>query len=392
MTRAGVPRAAAEVMSGGAGTGHSAQAIVPADTGHPGHGVPAYGRHVRGVDRLGAMLLYPLSPYALSPRVPGRSHGVSWLLGSSASDMDGGRREIVDAAESWEQPVARASVSRHDPTAAIGRFVHPTSDADLPPGVQRTLRFTCGSLPLDRTLTVPPSARPIDRSCLRYVASRVQVLGFGERGTGLWVEGRGKDPVAIVHTDRIAVVEDVSVLCYRRLSVRAADARLSVRYVPDAHGSLSGPILWLRHRIRGDVRGDLPWQGLRPVGSARVPDAWHGVADAVVDEAGKAGAAMLFGLAPATADGFPRGALVALTASELIVLAEPDDPPAGAAWPQLLVMPRRLLQSARPDDDRLVLRAGGVDRSIRLGKCFSEAAAELVECAGPVRAGDPATA
>ncbi len=335
------------------------------------------------------MLLYPVSPNAVSRSAASRPRGVSWLLGSGGTDVDGGRREIVDAAEGWEQPVARAAVSRQDPTAHIGRFVLPASDADLPPGVQRTLRFTCGSLPLDRTLMIPSSARPIDRSCLRYVASRVQVLGFGERGTGLWVEARGKDPVAIVPTDRIAVIEDVSVLCYRRLSIRAADARLSVRYVPDAHASLGGPIAWLRHRIRGDARGDLPWQGLRPVGSARVPETWRGVAEAVADESGRSGAAMLFGLAPSAGDGFPRGALVALTPGELIVLAEPDDPPVAAAWPQLLVMPRRLLQSAHPDDDRLVLRAGGVDRSIRLGNRFSAAAAELIECAGPVRAMEP---
>ncbi len=314
---------------------------------------------------------------------------MSWLLGTGAPDADAGRREVVDAAESWETPVALSAEQRLDPLARIGRFVPPTSDADLPPGVQRTLRFTCGSLPLDRTLLIPRSSRPIDRSCRRHVTTRLQVLGFGERGSGLWVEGRGRDPVAIVPIDRIAVIEDVSVLCYRRLSIRAADARLSVRYAPDAHPHLAGPIAWLRRRISGDVRGAVPWQGLHAIGETTIPDAWRAIAGLVTAEAGKSGASLLFGRVPSCDGGSPRGALVALTATELIVLAEPNGASAAVLTPQALVMPRRLLQSASAEDDRLVTRSGGVERGVRLGSRLTAAAAELIDCAGPAVPGMP---
>ena len=89
--------------------------------------------------------------------------------------------EIVDPAEPWETPLPRAAAARLDPQAEAARPTRPSSEADLPPGVLRVLRFTCGSLPLERTLLFPPAVRPIDRSCRRFVTTPRQVLGLGER-------------------------------------------------------------------------------------------------------------------------------------------------------------------------------------------------------------------
>jgi hypothetical protein len=313
---------------------------------------------------------------------------VSWLVsGAAAPDAERGGREIIDPAEAWEAPVPRSAVSRFEPGAYVARLVAPTADTDVPPGVLRSLRFACGSLPLERTLVLPPSTRPIDRGCRRYVAGRRQVLGFGERGTGLWVEGRGRDPVAVVPLDRIGAIEDLTVLCYRRLSVRAADVRLSVRYAPGARALLGTPLAWLRRRLEGDARGEVPWLGVRPVGTEDVPEAWRAIADVVADEGGQNGAAMVFGLTPSrTDDGTGRGVLIAVTTTELIVLAQADGAAeAASAWPQLLVLPRRTLQQARQDGDRLVLRSAGVDRILRLGPWLTAAAVELIDCAGPAR-------
>ncbi len=313
---------------------------------------------------------------------------MSWLLsGPSAPDADRGGREIVDPAETWESPVPRTTVSRGRPYARIAGFLAPTCDADLPAGVLRTLRFACGSLPLDRSLVLPASTRPIDRSCRRYVTGRRQVLGFGERATGLWVEGRGRDPVAEVPVERIGAIEDVAVLCYRRLSVRTADVRLSVRYAADSRALLATPLAWLRRRIEGDARGEVPWLGVRTVGTRTVPGEWHTVAEEVSLEGGERGVAMLFGLVPARlGNSRGRGALLAITAAELIVLAESEGvtAPTGA-WPQTLVVPRRTLQQARQDGDRLLLRSAGVDRILRLGPQLTAAAVELIESAGPAR-------
>ncbi|HXQ95317.1 MAG TPA: hypothetical protein VN800_00195 [Candidatus Acidoferrales bacterium] len=309
------------------------------------------------------------------------------LRGASTPDADRGGREIVDPAEAWESPVPGSTVSRVPPSARMAGFLAPTSDADLPAGVLRTLRFVCGSLPVDRCLVLPASTRPIDRSCRRYVTGDRQVLGFGERATGLWVDGRGRDPVAVVQVDRIGAIEDLAVLSYRRLSVRAADVRLSVRYAAHSRPLLAAPLAWLRRRIEGEARGEVPWLGLRTVGTGAVPEEWRAVADDVARVGGEPGVAMLFGLVPERlGEGRARGVLVAVTSAELVVLAESDGTTIRTgAWPQALVVPRRTLQQAREGGDRLLLRSAGVDRVLRLGPQLAAAAVELIDCAGPAR-------
>lgn len=293
--------------------------------------------------------------------------------------------EIVDPAEPWETPLPRAAAARLDPQAEAARPTRPSSEADLPPGVLRVLRFTCGSLPLERTLLFPPAVRPIDRSCRRFVTTPRQVLGLGERAAGLWVEWHMRDPAVVVPLERIGAIEDIRLLRYRRFSVRAADARLSVRYASGSRSAVGPPVAWLRRRIAGELRGEVPSPGLRSVGTGAVPAVWRAAAEAIMRQAGEGGAVALYGVAPPTGpDERPRGALVALTAEELIVLAESADACPTPDMPDLLAVPRRTLQLVRPMDDRLLVRSSGVERALRTGAELASAAAELVAEAGGV--------
>lgn len=309
---------------------------------------------------------------------------MSWLLGTASPPAADGR-DIVDPAEPWESPVPRSTVVRSASDSRTGRLVSPTSDTDLPAGVLRALRFACGSLPLDRVLMMATSSRPIDHSSRRWVTARRQILGFGERAAGLWVEGRGRDPAVVVRMDRIGAIEDLAVLSFRRLSIRAADARLSLRYAPESRSLLVPPLSWLRRKIDGDVRGEVPWLGARTAGTGMIPEAWQSIADLVSHEAGPQGAAMVFGLVPSRGDHrVDRGALVAITAAELIVLAQSDPADIGAgSSPQLVLLPRRALQAVRDEGDRLALRSAGVERILRLGPVLTAAAADMIQCAGP---------
>jgi len=175
------------------------------------------------------------------------------------------------------------------------------------------------------------------------------------------------------------------VLSFRRLSIRTADARLSLRYAPESRSLLVPPLSWLRRKIAGDARGEVPWLGARTAGTDLIPEAWQSIADLVSHEAGPQGAAMLFGVVPSRGDHrADRGALVALTAAELIVLAQSDPADAGAgSAPQLVLLPRRTLQAVRDEGDRLALRSAGVERILRLGPALTAAAADMIQCAGP---------
>ena len=314
------------------------------------------------------------------------------MSGQSASGtlltVDRPGREIVDPAEAWEVTVPSSAVSRIDPAGEGARLSRPASEVELPAGVLRILRFTCGSLPLERTLLLAPSARPIDRTCRRYVATPVQVLGFGERAAGLWVDWRKRDPAVVIPVDRIGSLEEVRVLRYRRLSVRAADARLSIRYRAEGRDLLDPPLRWLRRKTGRGARGEVPPAGLRTVGGIEVPAQWQALANDVVTDAGEGGAAMVFGAVPPTSDAQPaRSVLVAITASELVVMADAEGGACGpAASPELLAVPRHALREVTADDDRLVIRSAGVDRALRIGARLATAAAELVACAGAVKA------
>ena len=308
--------------------------------------------------------------------------------GGTLLTVDRPGREIVDPAEPWEVPIPSSAVSRIDPSGEGARMSRPTSDDELPPGVLRILRFTCGSLPLERTLLLAPSARPIDRTCRRYVATPVQVLAFGERATGLWVDWRRRDPAVVIPVERIGSVEDIRILRYRRLSVRAADARLSIRYRAEGRELLDPPLWWLRKKIGRGVRGEVPAAGLRVVGDVEVPTWWQAAARGVVADAGEEGAAMVFGAVAAARSAHPaRAVLIAVTSSELLVMADPEggacDP---AASPAMLAVPRHALQEVTADGDRLVIRSAGVDRVLSIGAGLATAAAELASCAGPARA------
>ena len=308
--------------------------------------------------------------------------------GGTLLTVDRPGREIVDPAEPWEVPIPSSAVSRIDPSGEGARLSRPASDADLPAGVLRLLRFTCGSLPLERTLLLAPSARPIDRTCRRFVAMPVQVLGFGERAAGLWADWRKRDPAVVIPVDRIGSVEEVHVLRYWRFSIRAADARLAIRYRSDGRDLLDLPLWWLRRKVGGGTRGEVPPAGLRAVGDAEVPDRWRATAGEVAAEAGEDGAAMVFGTVRSASGVHPeRGVLVVITASELVVMADPEAAACGpAASPELLAVPRHTLRGVAADGDRLVIRSAGVDRALWIGAGFAAAASELVACAGPVKA------
>ena len=301
------------------------------------------------------------------------------------------RREVVDPAEDWEIPVPSSVAARLDPEGRGPRLSRAASEADLPPGVLRLLRYACGPLPLERTFLLAPSARPVDRSCRRFVSTPVQVLGFGERATGLWVDRGRREPAAIVPVARIGAIEELAVLRCRRLSVRAADVRLSVRYSTETGGVLAGALRWLRRRAAGDAQGDVPAVRCCAVGADRIPGAWRQLIELLAGDAGPGGIAALFGLAPdVVGDGVVRGALVVLSATELLIMIGPDATEApDLAGPDVLAMvdrlavPRHALQSVTATDDRLVVRASGVERYLSIGATLAQAAAELVETAGP---------
>ncbi|MGC8634093.1 MAG: hypothetical protein ACP5VP_05440 [Candidatus Limnocylindrales bacterium] len=294
-------------------------------------------------------------------------------------------RQVVDPAERWESPVSSAAALRVDPAGKAARLSLPSCESALPPGMLRAMRYACGSLPLERVLLLTPGVRPIDRLCRRFVAVPPQLLGFGERAMGLWVEWRAGDPAVTVSLDRVGAVEDVHVLQYRRLAVRTATARLAIRYDEET-GQLLEPLLrWFRRRLAGETPAATPAATSVAAVPADLPPDWRAVAEAVLAEAAPGRVAILHGSAPADPGGLPAlRVLIALTPTELLVLAGPLGPAQdGPAAPDRLVIPRRALQTIETRQDRLMIRAAGVERVLRVGAALAGEARDLLERGGP---------
>lgn len=293
-------------------------------------------------------------------------------------------RQVIDPAERWESPIPSAAALRVDPAARAARLALPACESDLPPGMLRAMRYACGSLPLERVLLLIPGVRPIDRSCRRFVAVPPQLLGFGERAVGLWVEWRTRDPAATVPVDRVGAVEDIHVLHYRRLALRTATARLAIRYDEETAHLLTPILRWFRRKLAGEIGAGAPPADSVPAVPADLPPEWRAVADALQAESLPGGLAILHGTAPADPGGLPaQRVLIALTPTELLVLAGPVGPGQGApAAPDRLAIPRRALQTIEARQDRLVIRAAGVERILRVGAALAGEARDLLEGAG----------
>jgi hypothetical protein len=301
-----------------------------------------------------------------------------------------GERDIQDPAESWERPVASSAAARIGLHG--GRLRLSPSDAELPPGGQRALRACCGSIAPDHLLLVAPYARPIDLQRRRYVSGAAALLGLGERGTGLWVQGHERGVAVSVPHERIGFIEDVWLLGYGRLAVRSADARLAIRYDPATRAALAAAITELRMRATGEERHGLPWSGVRAVDDGRLADRAGLAIDRILADAGAEEAAALVDTLP----GAPSGAgdrlvAVVLTPRELIITAETGrEGLAGITGHDLVAVPRRRLQRATAADGTLALRSANADRILRIGVGLARATAELVTAAAQRAAPSPA--
>jgi hypothetical protein len=294
----------------------------------------------------------------------------------------------IDPREPWELEVDEHTARAQAPSGLRGFPYRPRRAEDVPEGALAELKAAVRAGDIQDLLVVPCQARPAHggRSG-RQLLTPVTVLGAGPGGVALWVGAPARPGVrVVVPAEQVAAVETMHILLYARLTILAADARLSLRYNAVAAHDVQPLIRALRHRIARTSRGALP---RNRVPAAELPYKWRRLlaSDAVRLEGGEP-VVVVAGSLPVPRRAEPAYGAVALTARELIVLVDPVHAERGGGRYGVDAhhIPRSRIEDLCADGPLLRVRSCGADLQLPLGEEVSgqavQAFARYVPSAG----------
>jgi hypothetical protein len=195
------------------------------------------------------------------------------------------------------------------------------------------------------------------------------VLGFGDRGVGLWVDAPSAPGVqrVIPHAD-LSAIADECVLLYGRLSFLAGDQALRVRYNTVSRWYLWPALASLRRSVATQP-GPVP-----DVAPPKLPHKWRVISnsDAVRPAAGEK-VAMYFGSHRRVRRKRALPALLAVTSRELIVVRQPFGDRAGYGSDALYVS-RQRIEQLEAERSMLRLRTAGAHLELLLDDGLAAAA------------------
>ena len=161
---------------------------------------------------------------------------------------------MSDPAEGWELHWSESEDGAYF-RGVCEVFPHvPRRAEDLPPGALDALIECCGLEGLRQVFLVPRSARLTGCSEQKVISPR-SVLGIGTQAVGLWTEEPGPGVKVVIPLERLAAIEDVTILLYGRLSFISSSEKLTIRYNTLSRSGLVQALLELRQRLAGPPQG-----------------------------------------------------------------------------------------------------------------------------------------
>lgn len=269
---------------------------------------------------------------------------------------------VTDAAEPWEIPVAKEDWFEVD-RWLVARPLRPTRAAEVPPAALPALEERCGPLPLERLYVVPRTTRLVARG--RCVITPAEVLGFGERTVGLWVDDGPDGRVMSIPIDRLLAVDDRRILLYGRLRLVAADMQLVVRYNTVSREDLQENLGELRGRMATrlqPIESAFLWLDPRDerLGPLDLPHKWrvlleHPTIRPDLDEPAIVAVGDVTEIRPGR--NRPLSGVAVLGTRELVIATEPSEYLDSARYGvDLLAVPRERLDSLGWDGRSLTVR------------------------------------
>jgi len=228
-------------------------------------------------------------------------------------------RHYWDPAEQWELRFTEAEGGSYFTNERASHPYVPRRAEDVPGTALGDLTGACAVRSLSQVFIVPFAVRSVGGG--RKVISPNSVLALGDRAVGLWTEKPSPGVRLLIPLDRVAAIEDVTILLYGRLSFVPFGDRLTIRYNTVARAEMKPALLELRRRLAGPPL-ELPDAVLEP---GDLPFKWKVLAhDPVVRLDEGAPALVRFAEVPGpTRREKAIGQMVALNPYELVYLSEP---------------------------------------------------------------------
>ena len=157
---------------------------------------------------------------------------------------------LQDPAESWELHCAEGEEGSHYRGVYDVFPRTPRRAEDVPEGALESLNASCSLEGLRRVFVIPRAVRSTGCGDQK-VMSPGSVLGVGTRAVGLWTEKPGRGVKVLIPLDRLAAIEDLTILLYGRLSFLSFAGKLTIRYNTLARSNLKPALLELRERLAG---------------------------------------------------------------------------------------------------------------------------------------------
>jgi len=275
-----------------------------------------------------------------------------------------------DPAESWELHYTEGEGSSYN-RGIYDIFPRtPRRAEDVPEGAFESLNASCSLEGLRQVFVIPRAVRSTGCGDQKVI-SPGSVLGVGTRAVGLWTEKPGRGVKVLIPLDRLAAIEDLTILLYGRLSFLSFAEKLTIRYNTLARSNLRPALLELRERLAGSP---LPLPLEEEV--AELPIKWKRLLRSpYLRFRESAPVAFRFAVAPGKSrDDVQRGQLLVVNPYELVYMFDPLEASHNYGEDSFIV-PRPRITRVRFREKYLEVVSNGARLSLSMAPELREAAA-----------------
>ena len=251
-------------------------------------------------------------------------------------------------------------------------FPHtPRRAEDVPEGALGSLNESCSLEGLRQVFVIPWAVRSTGCGDQKVISPE-SVLGVGTRAVGLWTEKPGRGVKVLIPLDRLAAIEDLTILLYGRLSFLSFAEKLTIRYNTLARSNLRPALLELRERLAGPP---LPLP-LEEEEVAELPIKWKRLLRSpYLRFRESAPVAFRFAVTPGKSrDDVQRGQLLVVNPHELVYMFDPLEASHNYGEDSFIV-PRPRITRVRVREKYLEVASNGARLSLSMAPELREAAA-----------------
>jgi len=274
-----------------------------------------------------------------------------------------------DPAEKWEIRFTEAEGGSYFRSERASHPYTPRRLEDVPAGALESLEEECGVRALNQIFVIPLAVRSI-RGLGQKVISPNSVLALGNRAVGLWTEKPQAGVKLTIPLERVAAIEDVTILLYGRLSFVPFGDRLTIRYNTVARQEMEPALLALRERLAGSAYPLPPTEH----DAAELPFKWHVLLqDPVVRLEENFPVVHSFASVRGRSRELDRGQLLVMNPYELVYLCDPTESTERYGVDSFVV-PRSKITAAHVQENCLEVTSNGARIEISMAPSLCEAA------------------